>query len=103
MTAKEIIAKLEDINIYPSNYEDYEEDINSIEDEIQKEITIEIGEMTEVQSERINEYYYITVFFPKHNIYLQAQASYTSHVGVEFYDNYWYEVKKQTKTITVYE
>lgn len=49
--------------------------------------------------------WYIVYYFINHDIYMKIQGYYSSLFGVEFSDGWEnaYEVKPQTKTITVYE
>jgi hypothetical protein len=101
MTVQEIIDKLKEFYITPESIYGEEEPY------ILESAEYDLGEIETIERiggyEGSGEHFHIVIYLPKFDIYLRADGEYQSYRGVEFYDNYWYEVKKQIKTITVYE
>jgi hypothetical protein len=118
LTAKEIIAKLEEEEIFIEDFaydcpdhgydELYSEGIEVSEAYSEKfdRVKEELGGWKEVAQkggEGQGDEWYSVKYFPAHDVYIRTDGWYTSYHGTDFEDVIGYEVKPQEKVITVYE
>ena len=96
MTAKEILAKVEEAGFSEENFA--WGDFDSEE--------LGIGKWTEVYQyggEGEGDHWESVKHFTDHDVYIRTVGSYQSYNGTEFYDGYGEEVKPQQETRTIYK
>ena len=96
MNYKEIIAKIEELEI---TKEDFADDWDS------ERLDPIFGKSTEVDShggEGSGEEYWTVRYFEEHDVYVRLEGYYSSYEGTNFDDDDYEHVYPHQKTITVY-
>lgn len=105
MNAEEIIekllAKLEELELSESNF--YNGDFSGTDTAAIESV---VGSFEQVEDGRgatgDHNSYDVVYHFKDHNVYLEANGSYSSWDGTDWSDASFYEVRPQRKMITVY-
>ena len=114
MNSKEVIEYLDQFDLVDSKWDgQYDSDklkeelhCEYLPDDISIKLKEDVGEYDIVNTvgggEGGGEYVELVVHFKEHDVFLKATASYYSHHGIDYWQN-WKEVTPKTKTVTYYE